>query len=104
MMSVMVWLPQDTVVPVAPTVTVMSAKSRPRAPLNAIWSPSEALKSSTRSIPVVFVSTKAPRADQVWARMQGGREVGRTFGWHRAEVFAALVNGSLLLLIALPAF
>lgn len=30
---------------------------------------------STRSIPVVFVSTKAQRADQVWARMQGGREV-----------------------------
>jgi twitching motility two-component system response regulator PilH len=29
----------------------------------------------TRSIPVVFVSTKAQRADQVWARMQGGREV-----------------------------
>ncbi|HPU53492.1 MAG TPA: response regulator [Burkholderiaceae bacterium] len=30
---------------------------------------------STRAIPVVFVSTKAQRADQVWARMQGGREV-----------------------------
>lgn len=29
----------------------------------------------TRSIPVVFVSTKAQRADQVWARMQGGREL-----------------------------
>ena len=29
----------------------------------------------TRSIPVVFVSTKCQRADQVWARMQGGREL-----------------------------
>ncbi len=29
----------------------------------------------TRSIPVIFVSSKAQRADQVWARMQGGREV-----------------------------
>lgn len=27
----------------------------------------------TRGIPVVFVSTKNQRADQVWARMQGGR-------------------------------
>lgn len=29
----------------------------------------------TRAIPVVFVSTKCQRADQVWARMQGGREL-----------------------------
>lgn len=29
----------------------------------------------TRSIPVVFVSTKCQRADQVWARAQGGREL-----------------------------
>ncbi len=29
----------------------------------------------TRAIPVVFVSTKSQRADQVWARMQGGREL-----------------------------
>ena len=29
----------------------------------------------TRSIPVVFVSTKSRRADQLWARMQGGREL-----------------------------
>ncbi len=28
---------------------------------------------STRRIPVVFVSTKNQRADQVWARMQGGK-------------------------------
>lgn len=28
---------------------------------------------ATRGIPVVFVSTKNQRADQVWARMQGGR-------------------------------
>lgn len=27
----------------------------------------------TRTIPVVFVSTKCQRADQVWARMQGGK-------------------------------
>lgn len=27
----------------------------------------------TRAIPVVFVSTKCQRADQVWARMQGGK-------------------------------
>lgn len=30
---------------------------------------------ATRSIPVVFVSTKSQRADQVWARMQGGRDL-----------------------------
>jgi len=29
----------------------------------------------TRTIPVVFVSTKNQRVDQVWARMQGGREL-----------------------------
>ncbi|HWS73739.1 MAG TPA: response regulator [Quisquiliibacterium sp.] len=29
----------------------------------------------TRSIPVVFVSTKCQRADHVWARMQGGRDL-----------------------------
>lgn len=27
----------------------------------------------TRSVPVVFVSTKSQRADQVWACMQGGK-------------------------------
>ncbi|MGH1361052.1 MAG: response regulator [Burkholderiaceae bacterium] len=30
---------------------------------------------STRGIPVVFVSTKSQRADQIWARAQGGREL-----------------------------
>lgn len=30
---------------------------------------------ATRAIPVVFVSTKSQRADQVWARMQGGRDL-----------------------------
>lgn len=30
---------------------------------------------STRAIPVVFVSTKHQRADQIWARAQGGREL-----------------------------
>ena len=29
----------------------------------------------TRGIPVVFVSTKNQRADQVWARMQGGKDL-----------------------------
>ncbi|MFO1196688.1 MAG: response regulator [Burkholderiaceae bacterium] len=29
----------------------------------------------TRAIPVVFVSTKSQRADRVWARMQGGRDL-----------------------------
>lgn len=29
----------------------------------------------TRGIPVVFVSTKCQRADQVWARMQGGKDL-----------------------------
>lgn len=29
----------------------------------------------TRAIPVVFVSTKSQRADQLWARMQGGKEL-----------------------------
>jgi twitching motility two-component system response regulator PilH len=28
-----------------------------------------------KSIPVVFVSTKSQRADHVWARMQGGKEL-----------------------------
>lgn len=32
-----------------------------------------AVDPATRSIPVVFVSTKHQRADQLWARMQGGR-------------------------------
>jgi twitching motility two-component system response regulator PilH len=30
---------------------------------------------STRSIPVVFVSTKSQRADQLWARIQGGKDL-----------------------------
>ncbi len=29
----------------------------------------------TRAIPIVFVSTKSQRADHLWARMQGGREL-----------------------------
>jgi twitching motility two-component system response regulator PilH len=29
----------------------------------------------TKTIPIVFVSTKSQRADQVWARMQGGKEL-----------------------------
>ena len=29
----------------------------------------------TKAIPVVFVSTKNQRADQVWARMQGGKDL-----------------------------
>jgi twitching motility two-component system response regulator PilH len=29
----------------------------------------------TKGIPVVFVSTKNQRADQVWARMQGGKDL-----------------------------
>jgi len=29
----------------------------------------------TRGIPIVFVSTKSQRADHLWARMQGGREL-----------------------------
>lgn len=34
----------------------------------------------TRAIPVVFVSTKCQRADQVWARSQGARElIGKPF-------------------------
>jgi len=30
---------------------------------------------STRHIPVIFVSSKNQKADRVWARMQGGREL-----------------------------
>ncbi len=34
----------------------------------------------TRAIPIVFVSTKSQRADHLWARMQGGRElIGKPF-------------------------
>ena len=43
----------------------------------------------TRSIPVVFVSTKCQRADQVWARMQGGKAlIGKPFS--DAQVLDAL--------------
>jgi twitching motility two-component system response regulator PilH len=31
--------------------------------------------SETRSIPVVFVSSKRQKADRVWARMQGGKDL-----------------------------
>lgn len=34
-----------------------------------------AVDPATRSIPVVFVSTKHQRADHVWARMQGGKHL-----------------------------
>ncbi len=34
-----------------------------------------AAQERTRRIPVVFVSTKQQRADHVWARMQGGRDL-----------------------------
>jgi twitching motility two-component system response regulator PilH len=35
---------------------------------------------TTRAIPIVFVSTKSQRADHLWARMQGGRElIGKPF-------------------------
>lgn len=43
----------------------------------------------TRAIPVVFVSTKCQRADQVWARMQGGRAlIGKPYS--DAQVLDAL--------------
>lgn len=43
----------------------------------------------TRAIPVVFVSTKSQRADQVWVRAQGGRElISKPFA--SADVLAAL--------------
>lgn len=35
---------------------------------------------ATKSIPVVFVTSKNQKADQVWAQMQGGKElVGKPF-------------------------
>lgn len=34
-----------------------------------------AVDPATREIPVVFVSTKNQRADHVWARMQGGKDL-----------------------------
>ena len=43
----------------------------------------------TKAIPVVFVSTKSQRADQVWARMQGGRDlIGKPYT--SAQVLDAL--------------
>ncbi len=43
----------------------------------------------TRTIPVVFVSTKCQRADHVWARMQGGKAlIGKPFS--DAQVLDAL--------------
>ena len=48
-----------------------------------------AIDPTTRAIPVVFVSTKSQRADQVWARMQGGRDlIGKPF--KPDDVLAAL--------------
>ncbi|MGD9943818.1 MAG: PleD family two-component system response regulator [Burkholderiaceae bacterium] len=44
---------------------------------------------ATRAIPVVFVSTKCQRADQVWARMQGGKAlIGKPYS--DAQVLDAL--------------
>lgn len=44
---------------------------------------------ATRAIPVVFVSSKSQRADQLWARMQGGKEVlGKPYT--EAQVLEAL--------------
>ncbi len=43
----------------------------------------------TRAIPVVFVSTKCQRADQVWALMQGGKAlIGKPYS--DAQVLDAL--------------
>lgn len=43
----------------------------------------------TRAIPVVFVSTKCQRADQLWARMQGGKDlIGKPYT--AAQVLDAL--------------
>ena len=43
----------------------------------------------TRAIPVVFVSTKSQRADQLWARMQGGKAlIGKPYS--DAQVLDAL--------------
>lgn len=45
--------------------------------------------SRTRAIPVVFISTKNRRADQLWARMQGGKElIGKPYT--SAQVLEAL--------------
>ncbi len=47
----------------------------------------------TRSIPIVFVSTKSQRADHLWARMQGGRElIGKPYT--TAQVLAALKHAA----------
>lgn len=48
-----------------------------------------AVDPATRAIPVVFVSTKCQRADQVWARMQGGKAlIGKPYS--DAQVLDAL--------------
>ena len=47
----------------------------------------------TRTIPVIFVSTKNQRADQVWARMQGGKDlIGKPYTI--AQVLAALKHAA----------
>ncbi len=62
-----------------------------------IWSNSLALMSDAAHVLTDLVSL----ALSLGAFMIAARPVSkeRTFGWHRAEVFAALVNGMLLLLI-----
>jgi twitching motility two-component system response regulator PilH len=48
---------------------------------------------ATRQIPVIFVSTKNQRADQVWARMQGGKDlIGKPYT--TAQVLAALKHAA----------
>jgi cobalt-zinc-cadmium efflux system protein len=66
--------------------------------VGGVWSQSLALLSDAAHVFTDLISL----ALSLGAILLATRPVSknRTFGWHRAEVFAALVNGSLLLLIA----
>lgn len=63
------------------------------------WTGSLALLSDAAHVFTDFISLALSLGALLLATRPVSKE--RTFGWHRAEVFAALVNGALLLLIAL---
>ena len=66
--------------------------------LGGVWSHSLALLSDAAHVFTDFISLALSLGALLLATRPVSKD--RTFGWHRAEVFAALVNGALLLLIA----
>ncbi len=66
--------------------------------IGGVWSHSLALLSDAAHVFTDFISLALSLGALVLATRPVSKN--RTFGWHRAEVFAALVNGALLLLIS----